>query len=78
MTFSFNVTLGVIDVHALAKFRGPKSNTFQDMNYCPVNFGQVTDRLWTEYDAYESTVHVAQVGSKIGSVGCRKIPRYGS
>ncbi len=65
MTLTFKTTLGVIHVHALAKFRGPKSNTFQDINYCPVNFGQVTDRLRTEYDAYEPTVHVAQVGSKM-------------
>ena len=34
------------------------------MNYCPVTFGQVTDGK-TEYDAYEPTVHGAQVGSKM-------------
>ena len=35
------------------------------MNYRPANFGPVTDdRLQTGYDAYEPTVHVAQVGSK--------------
>ncbi len=42
------------------------------MKNCPVIFGQVTDgqtdrqtdRLQTEYDAYEPTVRGAQVGSK--------------
>ena len=38
------------------------------MNYCPVIYGQVTDRLQTEYDAYEPSVHVAQVGSKYMAV----------
>ena len=66
MTLKLKVTLGGVHIDVLAKFHGPKFNTFEDMNYCPVNFGQVTDdRLRTEYDAYEPTVRVAQVGSKI-------------
>ncbi len=64
MTLTSKVMLGVIHVHVLIKFHDPRSNRFQDMNYCPVTFGQVTDGQ-TEHDAYEPTVHGAQVGSKI-------------
>ncbi len=38
------------------------------MNYCPVNFGCVTDGQ-TESDTYEPTVQYAQVGSKYPQVG---------
>ena len=43
----------------VAKFQTPSYNTFWDMNYCLVQ----TDRRM-ESDAYEPTVHIAQVGSK--------------
>ncbi len=73
MTLTLVVKVGVIHVHALIKFQNPKCIIYRDMNYCPVIFGQVTDRqtdrLQTEYDAYEPTVRGAQVGSKITEGG---------
>ena len=52
----------------MAKFQIHNYNTFRDMNYYPVTDGRTdrrTDRR-TESDAYEPTVQLAQVGSKIG------------
>ena len=66
MTLTLQVKVGVIHIHAVIKFQNPKCIILWDMNYCPVIFGQVTDgqtdRLQTEYDAYEPTVRGAQVG----------------
>ena len=50
--------------YTVLKFHAVNYYILLDMNYCPVTFGQV--RLRTERDAYEPTVHGAQVGSKNG------------
>ena len=50
----------------MLKFQTPKSNIFRDMNYFLVTFGKVqTPDRQTESDAYEPTVQLAQVGSKM-------------
>ncbi len=48
------------------KFQSPSSNTFRDMNYFLVIFGQVqtTDCRQTESDAYELTVKVHKWAQK--------------
>ncbi len=65
MTFDLDPNnLGPWSIWPLAKLYDPRCNIFRDMNYCPVNVGQVTDRQM-EYEAYEPIVHLAQVGSNI-------------
>ena len=59
--------------YIVVKFQIPNSNTCRDMNYflpfrssISVKSRQTTDyRQQTESNAYESTVQIAQVGSKI-------------
>ncbi len=54
----------------MAKFRIASYYTFRDMNYFLLFFGPVQSteyRVQTESDAYEPTVQLAQVGSKIAA-----------
>ena len=52
--------------YIVTKFQTSAYNTFRDMNYFLVTFGQVqTPDRQTESDAYEPTVQDAQVGSKM-------------
>ena len=63
-----------ISSYIVVKYQVPVSNTFWDMNYylrLLVQSRQTTDNRQTESDAYEPTVQVAQVGSKMGRMYTR-------
>ena len=57
----YSITIDALN--PMNKFHNHKCIILRDMNYCPVNFGQVTDGQ-TEYNAYEPTVCGAQLGPK--------------
>ena len=44
LTLTFKVSTADIPMHFHTKFCNPGYKTYRDMNFYPVNFGQVTDR----------------------------------
>ena len=72
MTLTFMVDPEGINVHVCAKFHDSSYYTWWDMNYCPVNFGQVTGS--GQKVMHKSPKCISTGGLKNWSIKFHKIP----